>query len=66
MRIVNIDPTGGTREIADTGQTVAVGEEVDVENEDLAHRLLEQTDVWARPTTKVAKAIEKGKVTTDG
>jgi hypothetical protein len=56
-RIVNVDPAGATRTIGDTGQTVAHGDEVEVDS-DLAERLLEQ-DVWARPTTKAAKKAEK-------
>ncbi|HEX8781153.1 MAG TPA: hypothetical protein VF728_08320 [Nocardioides sp.] len=59
VRIVNVDPTRATREIADTGQVVAYGEEVEIEDSDLAERLLEQEQVWARPTTKSAKQAEK-------
>lgn len=55
MRIVNIDPTGAGRIIADTGQYVEHGDDVDVEDRELAERLLEQSDVWVRPTTKAAK-----------
>jgi len=59
MRIVNVDPTGASRVIADTGQTVDHGGEVDVDDAALAERLLEQSTVWARPTTKAAKAAAK-------
>ena len=59
MRIVNIDPTGADRTIGVTGQTVAHGAEVEVDSE-LGERLLEQSDVWARPTTKAAKAAKEG------
>lgn len=59
MRIVNVDPTGATRVIGDTGQTVAHGEEVEVGDAELAERLLEQKTIWARPTTKAAKAAIK-------
>lgn len=59
MKIVNIDPTGASREIGDTGQIVAHGEEVEVDDSALAERLLEQTTVWARPATKAAKAAAK-------
>lgn len=59
MKIVNIDPTGADREIADTGQIVAHGEEAEVDTA-LAERLLEQGDVWTRPTTKAAKAAKEG------
>lgn len=58
-RIVNVDPTHATREIADTGQSVAFGEEVEIEDNELAESLLEQSTVWARPTTKAAKKAEK-------
>ena len=58
-RIVLIDPVGGGREIADTGQYVKYGEEVEIEDSDLAKSLLEQEDVWARPTAKAAKQAEK-------
>lgn len=58
MRIVNVDPTGASRVIADTGQTVDHGDEVEVDDA-LAERLLEQSTVWARPTTKAAKAAAK-------
>lgn len=58
MKIVNIDPTGADRVIGDTGQLVAHGEEAEVDAE-LAERLLEQSDVWDRPTTKAAKAAGK-------
>lgn len=59
MKVVNIDPTGADREIGETGQVVAHGAEVEVDA-DLGERLLEQTDVWARPTTKAAKAAKEG------
>lgn len=59
MRIVNIDPTGADREIGETGEIVPHGAEADVDSE-LADRLLEQSDVWARPTTKAAKAVKEG------
>jgi len=57
VRVVNVEPTRATLEIADTGQIVAYGEEVEVEAE-LGERLLEQKS-WARPTTKAAKRAEK-------
>ena len=59
MKIVLIDPVGGGREIAATGQYVKFGEEVEIEDSDLAKSLLEQENVWARPTTKAAKQAEK-------
>lgn len=58
-RIENIDPTHATREIGDTGQVVAFGETVEIENAELAASLLEQSAVWARPTRKDAKAAER-------
>ena len=58
MRLVNVDPTGAARMIGDTGQTVAHGDEVEVDS-DLGERLLEQSDIWARPTTKAAKAAKE-------
>lgn len=58
-RIVLVDPVGGGREIADTGQFVEFGEEVEIEDADVAAALLEQENVWARPTTKAAKKAEK-------
>lgn len=57
MRIVNIDPTGASRIIPDVGE-VAHGADIEVDA-DLGERLLEQTDVWARPTTKAAKTAAK-------
>lgn len=59
-RIVNVDPTRQPRTIADTGQTAAFGEEIEIEDAELAERLLEQSEVWARPTSKAAKTAEKG------
>lgn len=58
VRIVNVDPTQSDREIAEIGVNVPFGGEVEVEKE-LADRLLEQENVWARPTTKAAKQAEK-------
>lgn len=58
MRIVNIDPTGADRVIGETGEFVAHGAEVEVDA-DLGERLLEQSTVWARPTTKAAKAAKE-------
>ena len=57
MKVVLVEPGPG-REIADTGQVVAYGAEVEV-SEELGTRLLEQEDVWARPTTNAAKAAVK-------
>jgi hypothetical protein len=62
VRIVCIDPNAVEaypRVIAATGQVVVCGEEVEVDDADLAAALLEQDVVWARPTTKAAKAAEK-------
>ena len=61
VRIVCIDPNAvaGSVRVIETGQEAAFGDEFEVEDSDLAERLLEQTDVWARPTTKTAKAAKK-------
>lgn len=62
VRIVCIDPNavaGSARVIDATGQEAAFGDEIEVEDSDLAERLLEQSEVWARPTTKTAKAAKK-------
>ncbi len=58
MRIVNVNETGQGLEIAATGQYVEFGEEVEVDNADLAERLI-ASGLWARPTTKAAKAASK-------
>lgn len=78
VRIVCIDPNAvgdNAREIAATGQRVAYGEEVEIEDSDLAGAppsgdpdsekydpgsgLLAQTGVWAKPTTKAAQEATK-------
>lgn len=58
MRIVNVNETGQGLEIAATGQYVEFGEEVEIDNADLAERLI-ASGLWARPTTKAAKAATK-------
>jgi hypothetical protein len=57
--IVNICPTGQDREIEATGQIVPFGESVEVDDAALAESLLEQVEVWARPTSNAAKAAKK-------
>lgn len=57
--IVNICPTGQDREIEATGQIVAFGDSVEIDDAELADSLLEQVEVWARPTTNAAKAAKK-------
>jgi hypothetical protein len=57
-RLTNVNETGQGLEIAATGQYVEFGEEVDVENADLAAKLV-ATGLWARATTKAAKAAAK-------
>lgn len=60
VRIVCVDPLaveGATRTIGATGQEAAYGEEIEVEDSELAERLLEQEPVWARPSDS---PIEKG------
>lgn len=62
VRIVCVDPNArpeDPRVILATGQPAAYGEEIEVEDSDLAESLLLQEAVWARPTTKAAKAAEK-------
>lgn len=56
-RIVYVGPFDGV-EIADTGQYVGRGEEVEIEDNDLAENLLTQS-IWARPTTKAAEHAAK-------
>lgn len=58
MRIVNVNETQQGLEIAATGQYVEFGEEVEIDNADLAERLI-ASGLWARPTTKAAKAASK-------
>jgi len=45
--------------VIETGQEAEFGEEIEVDDSDLADALLEQDTVWNRPTTKAAKAAEK-------
>jgi hypothetical protein len=57
-RIVCVDKNAHDhipREIADTGQFAAFGEAVEIDDGALAELLLEQEEVWARPTTNAAK-----------
>lgn len=49
MKIRNLWATA--REIAETGDVVEPGKTVDVDKA-LAERLLEQPDVWGKPSTK--------------
>jgi hypothetical protein len=55
VKIRNISPL--TREIADTGQIVEAGHQVDIEDDQLARSLVKQTDVWE--SVKPAKSSEK-------
>ena len=59
VRIVNVNPTEQPLEIIDTGQAVAFGEEVEVEDAALAESLI-ASGLWARPTTKAAKTAKEG------
>lgn len=62
VRIVCVDPNSrqeDPRVILATGQSAAYGEEVEIEDSDLADSLLLQESVWARPTTKAAKDAVK-------
>lgn len=58
VKIRNINETGQGLEIAATGQYVEFGEEVDVDNADLADRLV-ASGLWAKATSKAAKAASK-------
>ena len=58
MKLVNVNELGGGLEIAATGQYVEFGAEVDGDNDDLAESLI-ASGLWARPTTKAAKAAAK-------
>lgn len=57
-RLTNTNPLGSGLEIAATGQFVEFGDEVEVDDKDLAERLIE-TGNFARSTTKAAKAAAK-------
>lgn len=59
VRIVNVNPLGQGLEVVDTGQYAEVGEEVDVDNAALAESLV-ASGLWARTTTKAAKAAKEG------
>jgi len=61
VRIVCVDPNAvaGFPRVIETGQEAEFGSEIEVDDSDLAERLLEQEAVWNRPTTKAAKAAEK-------
>lgn len=58
MRIINVSDTHASLIIADTDQEVAFGEEVEVEDAKLADSLI-ASGLWARPTTKAARAATK-------
>ncbi len=58
-KIVYVGPFADGVEIGATGQWVRPGEDVEVDS-DLADSLLEQKANWSRPTTKAAKAAQKG------
>lgn len=57
-RLVNVSETQQGLEIAATGQYAEFGEEVDVENSALADKLV-ASGLWAKTTTKAAKAASK-------
>lgn len=61
MRIVCVDPNAHAHNprVLETGQSAAYGDELDIEDADMAASLLEQEGVWAKPTTKSAKQAEK-------
>ena len=58
MKLVNVNETQQGLEIAATGQYVEFGEEVDIDNAALADKLV-ASGLWARSTTKAAKAATK-------
>lgn len=57
-RLVNVNPLGHGLEIVATGQYAEFGEELDVDDADLVESLV-ASGLWARPTTKAAKAATK-------
>jgi hypothetical protein len=57
-RLVNVNELGHGLEIAATGQYAEFGEEVDVDDSALADSLI-ASGLWARPSTKAAKAATK-------
>ena len=59
VRLVNVNEAGGGLEVVDTGQYAEVGEEIEVDDADLAERLI-ASGLWARPTTKAAKTAKEG------
>lgn len=58
VKLVNVSETQTGLEIAATGQNVEFGEEVDIDNAALADKLV-ASGLWARSTTKAAKAATK-------
>jgi hypothetical protein len=58
VRIVNVNELGQGLEIVATGQYAEFGEEIEVDDAALAESLIE-SGLWARPTTKAAKAAAK-------
>ena len=57
VRLVNVNELGHGLEIVATGQYVEFGDDVEVDA-DLAESLV-ASGLWARPTTKAAKAATK-------
>lgn len=53
VSIVYVGPSYEGVEIAETGQLALPGKPIEVEDSELAERLLEQ-DIWARPNTNAA------------
>lgn len=60
MKIVCVDPNAHAHNprVLESGQSAAFGEEIEVDS-DLADSLLEQEQVWAKPTTNAAKDAAK-------
>lgn len=59
VRLVNINENEWPLDVVDTGQSAAFGEEIEVDDADLAESLI-ASGLWARPTTKAAKSAKEG------
>jgi hypothetical protein len=64
VRIVCVDPNSRPEDprVIVTGQSAAFGEEIEIEDSDLADNLLAQSTVWTKPNTKAAHdAVKEAK-----
>lgn len=61
MKIVCVDPNAHAHNprVLENGQSAAYGEEIDIDDAELAASLLEQEGVWAKPSTNAAKDAAK-------